>query len=219
MRQADGPGGRGGWRGRFRVLRCCGGSRPRTPRAAGRRRQHAPGDRFRQDGVERGINNAEAPSRPPSGLTRPTPRPRYLSRITSPISTAPAAHSPPTPGRCSARRMKSCWKSWRSAEEVKTEYHRIEVARPARGRTDRQRAGEPASNEEISSVTVPIRPASPRDSPHSARTSGMTKLYIWTSKASNASRRSRRPWCGAPWRSGLASRRSWRFLPWFLSDL
>jgi hypothetical protein len=41
-------------------------------------------------------------------------------------------------------------------------------------------------NDETSNATVPIRPASPRDSPHSAITVGMTKLYIWTSNASSA---------------------------------
>jgi hypothetical protein len=40
-------------------------------------------------------------------------------------------------------------------------------------------------NEEISKVTVPISPASPRDSPHSPITVGITKLYICTSNASS----------------------------------
>jgi len=40
--------------------------------------------------------------------------------------------------------------------------------------------------DEISKVTVPIRPASPRDRPHSAITVGITKLYICTSNASSA---------------------------------
>src|SRR5262245_46025791 len=38
--------------------------------------------------------------------------------------------------------------------------------------------------DEISSVTVPMRPASPRDNPHNEITVGITKLFIWTSNAS-----------------------------------
>src|ERR1700719_2359286 len=42
--------------------------------------------------------------------TKPTPRPRYLSRMTSPISIAPVAHSPPKARPCKPRRMNSCSK-------------------------------------------------------------------------------------------------------------
>src|SRR5215472_7834961 len=120
--------------------------------------------------------------------TRPTPRPRYLSRITSPISTAPAAHSPPKPNPCRARNTKSCSKFCAKAQrKVNTEYHRIVICsirtRPKRSASVPE--NQPP-NDEISNVTVPIRPACPRDSPQSAITVGITKLYICTSKASSA---------------------------------
>ncbi len=41
-------------------------------------------------------------------------------------------------------------------------------------------------NDEINKVTVPISPALPFDSDHSAITVGMIKLYICTSNASSA---------------------------------
>src|ERR1700757_3916497 len=112
--------------------------------------------------------------------TSPTARPRYLSRITSPISTAPAAHSPPKPNPCSARKMKSCSKFWAKAhKKVKIEYHKIAICsiltRPKRS------ANVPENHppkDEINRVTVPIRPALPFDSDHTAITVGMTKLYI-----------------------------------------
>src|SRR5205823_9510700 len=118
----------------------------------------------------------------------PTPRPRYLSRITSPISTAPAAHSPPKPSPCSARNTKSCSKFCAKAQKkVNTEYHRIVIC-SIRTRPNRSASvpeNQPPSDE-ISNVTVPMSPASPRDRPHSAMTVGMTKLYICTSNASSA---------------------------------
>src|SRR5579863_2303827 len=117
----------------------------------------------------------------------PTPRPRYLSRITSPISTAPAAHSPPKPKPCRARRMKSCSKFCAKAQKkVKIEYQRMVICsiftRPNRS------ASVPLNqppNDEISRVTVPISPASPFDRPQIAITVGITKLYICTSNASS----------------------------------
>jgi len=120
--------------------------------------------------------------------TMPTPRPRYLSRITSPISTAPAAHSPPKPSPCRARSTKSCSKFWAKAhKKVKTEYHRIVICSM---RTRPKRSASVPENhppkDEMSKVTVPIRPAWPRDRPHSAITVGITKLYICTSNASSA---------------------------------
>src|SRR5271170_5172644 len=118
----------------------------------------------------------------------PTPRPRYLSRITSPINTAPAAHSPPKPNPCSARRMNSCWKFWANAQrKVNTEYHRIVICsiRTRPKRSAKVPENHPP-NDEINKVTVPISPASPRDSPHSAMIVGITKLYICTSNASSA---------------------------------
>src|SRR5271157_6223427 len=120
--------------------------------------------------------------------TIPTPRPRYLSRITSPISTDPAAHSPPKPSPCNARSTKSCSKFWAKAQrKVKTEYQRIVIC-SIRTRPNRS-ASVPENQppkDEISKVTVPIRPASPRDRPHNTITVGITKLYIWTSNASSA---------------------------------
>src|SRR6516165_9876445 len=120
--------------------------------------------------------------------TMPTPRPRYLSRITSPISTAPAAHSPPKPSPCRARSTKSCSKFWAKAhKKVKTEYHRIVICSM---RTRPKRSASVPENhpprDETSKVTVPIIPASPGERPHSAITVGITKLYICTSNASNA---------------------------------
>jgi hypothetical protein len=70
---------------------------------------------------------------------------------------------------------------------VKTEYHRIVIC-SIRTRPKRS-AGVPENhppNDEISSVTVPIRPACPRDRPQSVITVGITKLYICTSNASSA---------------------------------
>src|SRR6516162_2928077 len=120
--------------------------------------------------------------------TIPTPRPRYLSRITSPISTAPAAHSPPKPSPCSARSTKSCSKFWAKAQrKVNIEYHKIVICSM---RTRPKRSAKVPENhppsDDISKVTVPIRPASPRDNPQSAITVGITKLYICTSNASSA---------------------------------
>src|SRR3954452_8550145 len=42
--------------------------------------------------------------------TEPTARPRYCARMVSPISTAPAAHSPPKPRPSTARTTRSCSK-------------------------------------------------------------------------------------------------------------
>src|SRR6185312_4122709 len=120
--------------------------------------------------------------------TSPTARPRYLSRITSPISTAPAAHSPPNPSPCNARNTNNCSKFCANAQRnVKNEYQRMVICsmRTRPKRSDNAPENQPPSDE-INSVTVPIRPASPRDNPHKAMTVGMTKLYIWTSKASSA---------------------------------
>src|ERR1700730_15710626 len=118
----------------------------------------------------------------------PTPRPRYLSRITSPMSTAPAAHPPPNPSPCNARKTNSCSKFWAKAQRnVNTEYHRIVIC-SIRTRPNRS-ANVPENhppNDEISRVTVPIRPASPRDSPDSAITVRITRRYICTSNASSA---------------------------------
>src|ERR1700730_655499 len=116
------------------------------------------------------------------------PRPRYLSRITSPISTAPAAHPPPKPSPCSARSTKSCSKFWAKAQrKVNVEYHKIVICRI---RTQPKRSAKVPENhppsDDISKVTVPMRPASPRDTPQSAITVGITKLYICTSNASSA---------------------------------
>src|SRR5579872_2667271 len=117
----------------------------------------------------------------------PTPRPRYLSRITSPISTAPAAHSPPKPKPCIARRMKSCSKFCAKAQRnVKTEYQRMVICsiftRPKRSASAPE--NQPPSDE-ISSVTVPISPASPFDIAHTVMIVGRMKLYICTSNASS----------------------------------
>src|SRR5215831_16754070 len=107
--------------------------------------------------------------------------------MTSPISTAPAAHSPPKPKPCSARRMKSCSKFCAKAQrKVKNEYQTMVICsiftRPKR--SARVPLNQPP-NDEISRVTVAISPASPFESPHSPITVGITKLYICTSKASS----------------------------------
>ena len=69
---------------------------------------------------------------------------------------------------------------------MKNEYHRIVICsiftRPNRSASVPE--NQPPS-EEISSVTVPISPASPRERPQTAMMVGITKLYIWTSKASS----------------------------------
>src|SRR5215510_2022458 len=101
--------------------------------------------------------------------TRPTARPRYLSRTTSPISTAPAAHSPPNPKPWSARKANNISKLIAKAHrKVKNEYQRMVIwsifTRP--NLSARVPENHPP-RDEISSVTVPIRPASPRDNPHS----------------------------------------------------
>src|SRR5262249_2314157 len=89
----------------------------------------------------------------------PTPRPRYLSRITSPISTAPAAHSPPKPSPCSARNIKSCSKFCANAQrKVKIEYQTIVICSI---RTRPNRSAKVPENhppkDEIRNVTVPIQ--------------------------------------------------------------
>jgi hypothetical protein len=83
--------------------------------------------------------------------------------------------------------MNSCPKSWAKAHrKVKTEYHRIVICsiRTRPKRSAKVPVNQPP-NEEINKVTVPISPASPRDSPHNPITVGITKLYICTSKASS----------------------------------
>src|SRR5438067_461566 len=107
--------------------------------------------------------------------------------MTSPIKTAPAAHSPPKPSPCRARKTNSCSKFCANAQRnLNNEYHRIVICsiftRPNRSASVPQ--NQPPSDE-ISSVTVPISPASPFDNPQSAMTVGITKLYIWTSNASS----------------------------------
>src|SRR5215468_194917 len=98
--------------------------------------------------------------------TRPTARPRYLSRTTSPISTAPAAHSPPNPKPWSARKANNVSKLIAKAHrKVKNEYQRMVIwsifTRP--NLSARVPENHPP-RDEISSVTVPIRPAA-RQSP------------------------------------------------------
>src|SRR5215470_5557089 len=144
----------------------------------------------------------------------PTPRPRYLSRITSPISTAPAAHSPPKPSPCKARNTKSCSKFWAKAQrKVKTEYHRIVIC-SIRTRPNRS-ASVPENHppkDEISKVTVPIRPASPRDRPQ--RDHCRDRSCTFARRMHRApSRQSRRPSSGVPWRSNRRTRRASRFPP------
>src|SRR5262245_52822365 len=106
--------------------------------------------------------------------TRPTARPRYLSRTTSPISTAPAAHTPPNPRPWSARKAnnvsKLIAKAHREGEERVPEHGDLEHFCPA-NLSARVPENHPP-RDEISSVTVPMRPASPRDNPHNKITVG-----------------------------------------------
>src|SRR5579862_5631237 len=119
--------------------------------------------------------------------TNPTARPRYLSRTTSPISTAPAAHSPPKPKPCNARKMKSCSKFWAKAHKnVNSEYHKIVICNM---RTRPKRSARDPENQpplvETSDVAGPIRRAASFDGDDSAITVGMTRLYICTSNTSS----------------------------------
>src|SRR4030088_2100171 len=103
--------------------------------------------------------------------------------MTSPISTAPAAHSPPKPSPCSARNTNSCSKFCAKAHRnVKNEYQRIVICsmrtRPKRSATEPQ--NQPP-RDEISKVTVPMSQESHFYQPPSAMQLGITKLYIWTS--------------------------------------
>ena len=86
-------------------------------------------DRLGQKGIKRDIDQRRGPQPTAQPVwTIPTPRPRYLSRITAPISTAPAAHSPPKPSPCAARSTKSCSKFWAKAQrKVNIEYHKIVI--------------------------------------------------------------------------------------------
>src|SRR6201999_4362245 len=74
----------------------------------------------------------------------------------------------------------------KAQRKVKNEYHRMVICsiftRPNRSAS--VPLNQPPSDD-ISSVTVPMRPASPFDIPHTAITVGMTKLYICTSNASS----------------------------------
>ena len=110
--------------------------------------------------------------------TVPTALPRCSARITSPISTAPAAHSPPKPKPIRARAIKSCSKLWaKPLRKVKTENHRM-VSCSVRTRPMRS-ASSPAAQPptaEHSSVTVAIWPAWALVRLHSAMMVGITKL-------------------------------------------
>ncbi|OIQ72788.1 hypothetical protein GALL_455810 [mine drainage metagenome] len=102
--------------------------------------------------------------------TEPTARPRYCGRIASPISTAPAAHSPPKPRPSSARAINSWSKFCTKAQtSEKTENQRIVsckvLTRPMR--SARKPPSQPPMAE-ASNVTVPARPALPGSTFHSA---------------------------------------------------
>src|SRR5207302_10962338 len=97
---------------------------------------------------------------------------------TSPINTAPAAHSPPKPSPCSARNTNSCSKFCAKAHRnVKNEYQRIVICsirtRPKRSASVPQ---NPPPRDEISQLTVPMSPAPHLDHPHRPLTVGITQL-------------------------------------------
>src|SRR6202048_3103311 len=99
--------------------------------------------------------------------------------MTSPINTAPVAHSPPNPSPCKPRRMNSCSKFCAKLHrKVKTEYHRIAICstRTRPKRSESAPANQPP-NDEATTVTVPIVPAAPDDLPHTAIAVGTHELY------------------------------------------
>ena len=110
--------------------------------------------------------------------TVPTALPRCLARITSPISTEPAAHSPPKPRPCKPRTISSCSKLLVKPERnVKNANQPIMIissrARPMRS------ASMPAiqpPNAEMTSALVASSPAWALVIPHSAISAGTTKL-------------------------------------------
>ncbi|MBB4517121.1 hypothetical protein GGD68_005924 [Paraburkholderia fungorum] len=119
--------------------------------------------------------------------TRPTALPRSRGRITSPISTAPAVHSPPKPSPINPRAHSNCEKFCASAHaSVNTANQRIVICkvftRPMR--SDSTPAAQPPTAE-LNSVTVPMSPASPRVMPHVAISVGITKLRNCVSMASS----------------------------------
>ena len=97
--------------------------------------------------------------------------------MTSPISTEPAAHSPPKPKPCRPRTISNCSKFWvKPDRNVKKANHATMIinsrARPTRS------ASMPAiqpPNAEITSAQVASKPASALLMCHSAISAGMTK--------------------------------------------
>ena len=94
--------------------------------------------------------------------TVPTALPRSLARMTSPISTEPAAHSPPKPRPCKPRTTRSCSKFCvKPDRKVKKANHATMIIK-SRARPTRS-ASMPAiqpPKAEITSALVASNPAS-----------------------------------------------------------
>ena len=109
--------------------------------------------------------------------TDPTALPRCCARITSPMSTAPAAHSPPKPRPIRARQTASCSKFCvKPCRKVKNANHTMVICK-VRTRP-KQSASMPANhppNADSSSVLVASRPACVLEMCQMATSVGMTK--------------------------------------------
>ena len=93
--------------------------------------------------------------------TVPTALPRSSERITSPISTEPAAHSPPKPSPCRPRTTKSCSKFCVKPERKVKKANQATVIIRSRARPMRS-ASIPASHPpkaEITNALVASNPA------------------------------------------------------------
>ena len=110
--------------------------------------------------------------------TVPTALPRFSARITSPISTEPAAHSPPKPSPCKPRTIRSCSKFWVNPERnVKNANQAIVIIR-SRARPMRS-ASMPAiqpPNAETTRALVASSPAWALVICQSAISAGTTKV-------------------------------------------
>ncbi len=120
--------------------------------------------------------------------TVPIALPRWLARMLSAISTAPAAHSPPKPKPCTALSARNCSKFCAKAEaKVASENHATVICsvRTRPRRSVIAPAIQPP-RAEATSVMPDTSPASVLPMCHAAMMVGMTRLNICTSSASSA---------------------------------
>ena len=151
------------------------------------RKLNAPSDRLGQKGIKRGIDQRRGtPADSPAGLDD--------TDAAAAVFVADHLAHQHRPGRPFPAKAEPVQRA--QYEEllkilgegaVNIEYHKIVICSM---RTRPKRSAKVPENhppsDEISKVTVPMRPAWPRDTPQSAINVGITKLYICTSNASSA---------------------------------